>query len=567
MLEEIRVENLAIADSLSVRFDRGFNVITGETGAGKSMIVGAVALLAGERASPEMVRSGCQHLNVEGVFSSNLSGANELLESMGSEPSQDELILRRQVYSDGRSRSFANGSLITVSGLKGIGGLLLDIHGQHEHQFLISKENHIYYLDEFGKLSEKQSAIPALRRTLSELIGKESEHIRRLSELADKRDYIAFQLGELESAGVKPGEEESLEEERKLLMNAGKLSSSLGLGYDLLYDDEHAVLGRISRVLRELDSLGAYMPRIKDQENALKEAEVLVQNAAGEISKLRQNIESNPERLEELEGRLHLLSRLKAKHKCSTAELLKKTEELKSELSMISGDDPEGDAIKKQIAAIRDELSKLSGYLKKKRVKAASQLEERMRDELSTLDMRTTRFSILIENIEDEESGIEIDGKKLRLWDSGVDRVEFLVSPNAGEELKPLSKIASGGEISRIMLALRSILRRDNEVETVIFDEIDSGIGGKAARTVGEKLRKLGEKMQVICITHLPIIASQATAHYLVEKKSDGKRTGIHVEKLSGEKRVGELARMLAGDRATGTTLKQAKELLAAQKG
>lgn len=565
MLSSLRIKNYALVDHLEVEFQPGLNVITGATGAGKSIIVGAANLALGERASIEAVRSGSDTANIEAVF--KLPDDRTLKEVLGKLVmilQDDVLIIRREISSRGQSRCLLNDRLVTLGSLKSIGDRLADLHGQHQHQSLLNVERHIEYLDHYGDLENVLIRVSEIYHSLRKK-RKELEDLKT-SKMIDeeRRKLYQFQIQEIEKANLSPDEEKKLAQERGVLENVEalfELSSNL---YHQLYESEASIVERLGFLSKELKRGADIDSRLKEPAETLESGVIGLQDVARFLEDYKGGLEFDPERLEMIRERLNLLNALKRKYGKSVEEILTYREQIKRELDRIEGKDETIDNLKKEIVGLSQTLQRECGLLSQKRKAKASELSGRIQKALTNLGMDKTEFQIKITQREDKNGLVELNGKRFFADEKGIDLVEFFVSPNPGEELKPLAKIASGGEISRIMLALKSILAKTDRVETMIFDEIDVGIGGEVASVVGKSLKALASSHQVLVITHLQQIASQADHHFKVFKESVKGRTVTKIKRLNKEERVKEIARMISGEKVSQLTLRQAKEMITA---
>lgn len=571
MLRELTVANLALIDRLQLEFDQGLNILTGETGAGKSIIIDAVNLILGERFSTESLRMGAEAVEVAAVFelteeqrSPELARA---LEEWGIPLGEDGLlVMDREARPGGRGRCRINGRTVPVLALSQIGSALMDIHGQHVHQSLLSPARQRELLDDFGgqalkAKAEKVAALyerrEAVRAALSQVTLSEEEKARRI-------EFLNFQLEEIEAARLRPGEEEELLKEKELLNSAEDLYSAASAAYSLLYggDEPGAAFDRITESRQLLAKAGEIDPRLKPLAEMLGEAAAQVEEASRELRHYREKIEFNPEQLAMVEERLDEIYKLKRKYGKSIAEILEYAEKIRQELSMIEGEKERMAALTRELATIEGELATAALELSTLRQEAAAGLEKTVLTHLAEVNMGKTVFKVDFRREQDAEAGLPVSGEKLAVTRHGLDQVEFLVAPNPGEGLRPLAKIASGGELSRLMLALKVVLAEKDNIPSMVFDEIDAGIGGRTAQAVAEKLLFLSRTHQVICVTHLPQIASMARRHFYIEKKTTGGRTRVEVCTLDQEARVDELARMLGGAEVTATTREHAREML-----
>jgi len=565
MLSNLRIKNYALVDQLEVEFQPGLNVITGATGAGKSIIVGAANLALGERASIEAVRSGFDTASIETVFKlPDDQTIKELLGKLGMILPDDLLIIRREISSKGQSRCFLNDRLVTLGSLKSIGDRLADLHGQHQHQSLLNVERHIEYLDHYGNLDSDLCRVGETYRLLRKK-QKELENLKTSKKMDEERKKLYhFQIQEIEKANLSSDEEEKLAQERKVLENVEtlfELSSNL---YHQLYETEASILERLTSLSKELKRGAEMDVRLKDAGKSLESCLIGLQDIARSMEDYKGRLEFDPEKLEMIRERLNLLNTLKRKYDKTIEEILTYKEQIKNQVDLIESKDETINSLEKEIERFSQTLQKECSLLSEKRKTKASELSRRIQKALTVLGMEKTEFQIRITQKEDENGLVELDGKRFFVDEKGMDRVEFFVCPNPGEELKPLAKIASGGEISRIMLALKSILAKTDRVETMIFDEIDVGIGGEVASAVGKSLKDLASSNQVIVITHLQQIASHADHHFKAFKEGVMGRTVTRIKRLGKEERVKEIARMISGEKVSQLTLRQAKEMIKA---
>lgn len=556
MLTELHVENFALIDRLDVRFGEGLTVLTGETGAGKSIIVDALNAVLGERTDPDCVRSGCDRALVQAAF--DLSGSPEVqaqLEEAGL--GRDEmLIVSREVTAQGRSQCRVNGRLTTLGLLRELTALLADVHGQHEHQLLLSPAWQLELLDAFAgetalELRSRYSTEwGALQNAASELQSLVSDE-RERSRLAD---LYRFQVGEIEAAALRPGEEEELRQEAVRLANLEKLFVAAAQCAELLSGDESDYPGAVAaagQAMKALESVASYDPGIAELHSLLESAVVSLEEALSGVRRWRDSLDVSPERIDQVQSRLDLIASLKRKYGDTVEEVLAYHDRVAAELDGLERSDERRRDLEAERDRARREVEDLGQQLSTVRRAAAETLGRRVQDELQELGMQGSRFHVAVEQVP--------HGPR------GQDRVEFLISANPGEPLKPLARVASGGEASRTMLALKVAATECDPVKTLVFDEIDTGIGGRTANTVGEKLRAISRGRQVLCVTHLPQIARFADHHLKVEKGEEAsgrERTVISVRALEGEERVGELARMLGGSEESEAAVRHARELL-----
>lgn len=564
MIETISIRNIALIDELELELSAGLNIFTGETGAGKSVILKSIGLVLGERTSADIVREGTDFAAVEVsvIPSSPLPIDTE---------SGDTLVLSRQISANGRSRCRINGELANLKQLEEIGALLVDIHGQHEHQSLFRTEMHLELLDDFGEtdterqhVSEKYHYLLDLQREMDSLL-----HTLRTSER--EKELLEFEVKELASANLQEGEEEELTAEIQVLNNAEQLYESANLVYEQL--DGQGDFGGTSStnsgsVLQNLRDSAKTLTKLSEIDASLSELSERIDSSlyelediASQISQYTDTVEFNPMRLAEVTDRLELISKFKRRYGNTISEMINYHAEAERKLEDIELGSDKINLLKEQIQEIKQDILQLCVVLSDKRKKVAEGLSVSVEKELQELGMEKAEFRTLVEPIQDENGFLLIDENRYACREHGMDKVEFLIAPNVGSELRPLARIASGGEISRVMLALKTVLVQVDNIPTVLFDEIDSGIGGKIADVVGMKLKELSQSAQVICITHLPQIARFADRHFLVEKEVVGERTLINAKPLTEAERVTEIARMHGG-KETEVGLAHARELL-----
>lgn len=559
MLRELHIKNLAIIDDASVEFGKGFNVLTGETGAGKSIIINALSLALGERAAGEFIRSGEKEAVVEALFDPPPKLSNQpIYESLldaGIEI-KDGIIMKRLVSSQGRSRAYINGSMVNIQTLSDVSRSIIDVHGQYEHQSLLSQEIQLDMLDEYGGLLPEREEVKSvyekllkLKRQIAELYIKEKERAQRL-------DMLKFQINEISAAELKEGDEESLTEELKVLSNAVRLSELANHSYDSLYSSESSCIANLSKILGSLKAISEIDSKADVSVKSLEEAIPLLEEVGYFLRDYKDSINFSPERLDSVQERLELINGFKRKYGQNIKAILHFNDEAEKEFNELECSEEMFGSLKEELAGLKEAFTEKASRLSKKRGQVAKKIEPLIEAELSKLSMPDTKFSI---NFSRETGDDTTDG--LKAAQNGIDSIEFLISPNIGEELKPLSKIASGGELSRVMLALKGTLSKGDKIPVLVFDEIDAGIGGIAADSVGQRLKNLSISHQVICITHLPQIASYADRHLKIEKRVEGKRTVVEIREIEKEERTEEIARMLSGD-ASDVSMKHAREML-----
>ncbi|MBI4409586.1 MAG: DNA repair protein RecN [Gemmatimonadetes bacterium] len=552
MLLELRIQNYAIIERLSVRLEPGLNVLTGETGAGKSIVVGALALLLGERASADLVRTGAERATVEGVF--DVAGNAEverLLAEQALEPEDGLLMLRREVAVGGRNRAWVNGSPATTSFLGALGRQLVDLHGQHEHQTLLHAEEQRAILDAYGDAADLAAQVRAAHERLSRARRQLEELDRRRREIEQRADFLRFQVEEIERARIEEGEDQRLEDEARRLEHSEDLVKLSGRLYSALYAAEEAVTARLGELRRVLEQLLRIDPAAADARELLESAYYNLEELGRRMGDYSRAVEHDPARLDAIRRRQDLLFRLKGKYGPTLEDVLATGRRAREELDLLEGAALDRQTLEQEEAEARQALEGLAGKLTRRRRKAAERLAAEVMKILPELGLAGGHFELALAPL--DAIGAE-----------GAETVEFRVALNVGFEARALARVASGGELSRIMLALKTILARLDRIPTLVFDEIDVGIGGRVALQVGDELRRVAERHQVFVITHLPQIASRAHHHLLVEKLEHEGTTFPRLLELGGEERVRELARMLGGDPESTTSLEHARELLTA---
>ncbi len=567
MLRLLKITNFAIIDDLEITFGPGLNVLTGETGAGKSIIFDALNLTLGARAGGDLVRGGAREALVESLFeipdTAGGLAARSLLEEAGVEIEEDgELIVRRRVAEAGRSRIYLNGVLGTASLLSRVGDRLVNIHGQHAHQSLLRPASHLGLLDDFAGTSGARTALGELVRELKSAEEKLSAHREGVRERARRADLLRFQAEELEKAALRAGELAEIEAELPRLRNAGRLIEGAASLYERLYEAEGAVVEKTGEIQRELEDIAGLDESLRPLQEEAASAQAQLESLADSLRGYAEGIEHDPERLEALEARRAVIREMIRKYGSDEAECLAYLEECRSSLAAISDEEGTEARLAGARDALRAELAKAALALSEKRSRAAGSLDARMEEALSELGLAGARFQTLITHQEDPEGFIRAGGRAVALRADGVDRAQFHFSPNPGEPPRGLSRVASGGELSRLMLALESVLRRADLIPTLIFDEVDAGIGGAVAEVVGRKLKGVSASHQVLVVTHLPQVASLGDRHFRVEKHVAGERTQTRVEVLDDHKRVEEIARMGTGLEITDAAREHAREML-----
>jgi DNA repair protein RecN (Recombination protein N) len=554
MLRELRIRNFAVIESVTVPFAPGLNVLTGETGAGKSILIDAILLVRGARAQGDAIRSDAEAATVEAVLDvSRHPGAAALLEEAGLHAEEGEVVIRRELTRSGRHRAFLNDSPVTVAFLERLGDLLLEVHGQHEHQRLLEPARQLELLDRFADAEELVERVTTLFAKHRAARG-EVEHTRTAErDRAQREDLLRFQVGELEAARLAPGEEAELRVELRRLQHAERFTAAIAEAAALLDDDPQSATARLGRALRVIQDLARLDADFAAAQETLQTARIQVDEALAQLRALRSRVVVEPGRLEAIDDRLDALARLKRKYGDTEEAMLRHRDEARRELERLERHEEVLAAQERQLAEVATELATAAAALSEQRAAAAARLAPRIERQLRALGMERAQFRVAVDRAPGEETGPR-----------GLDRVEFRLSANPGEEPRPLARVASGGELSRTMLGVKSVLARADRVPTMVFDEIDAGIGGHVATAVAQTLRAAAEDRQVLCVTHLAAIAAAADQHVRVTKAVTRGRTRVAVEALTGDARVGEIARMLGGDAGAGAALEHARALLGA---
>lgn len=547
MLSLLHIENIAVIECADISFDRGFNVLTGETGAGKSIVIDAISAILGERAYRDMIRTGTERASVRAVFTEVPEFPWFAENGVEYDP---ETVISREIHLDGKNICRVNGTFVNVSCLHKLGIQLINIHGQHDSAALFDEENHLAFLDAFadnGKLrasyGERYEAVAKLRREISSLTMDEGEKLRRMENLK-------YQIAEIEKAELEPGEDDRLEERRKVLQNAEKLSNGMETAVECLYggEDSDGASGLLAQAEYALARLSRFSDSFAALHDRVSDLMYQVQDAAEEVRDARDSLSYSAEELEQIESRLDVIHKLRRKYGTTCEDILEYLDKAKKELDEIEFADDKLERLKRNLKKAEKEAWDAALALRENRQQAADTMSKRILSELSQLDMPRVQFACRFTETE--------------LTASGADAVAFYMSANAGEALKPLSRVASGGELARIMLAMKNVLAEKDQVGTLIFDEVDTGVSGRAAQRIAEKLRALAKHKQVLCVTHLPQMAALADTHMLISKSERGGRTFTTVTPLDREGRKQELARIIGGTHITETTLKSAEEML-----
>jgi len=549
MLLGLNLKNFAIIDDLSINFGKGLNILTGETGAGKSIIVDAINIILGDRASTDLIKSGKEEAQIEALFDIRENRAlKDKLVSFGFETKGDELLIRRVISRKGKGRVFIGGSMATFLILEQVTNGIIDVFSQHEHQTLLKEDKHLQVLDEFGGLKGLAQEFGELYQRYNTVRRELEEYERNRRARVEREDFLRFQCGEIDAAGLQVGEDERLEVERRKLANAERLYSIIQEAYEALYEGEKSVFDTLRRTSNQIEEAMKIDAVLTETAKSLEKVIVEIQDAAFTLRDYASDIRFDPERLNYIEDRLQEIKRLKKKYRGSIPEILERRKDMEQELRDISSYEERLEEMVSQVKELELEIIKRAEGLSKKRRDVSERLVSAVENELGKVGIKSGRFVV--------------DFARKELSPSGCDKVSFLFSANPDENPKPLTRVASGGELSRIMLVLKEVLARVEGGSVLIFDEADSGIGGAVAEAVGRKIKNLSKRYQVICITHLPQVAKFADTHFTVTKTFKDNKTTVHVKELENEERVQELARMLGGFKITEKTLEAAREML-----
>jgi len=565
MLLELTIRQFAIIEDLKVTFHQGLNILTGETGAGKSIIIDAIQLIIGGRGSVEFIRNGANKAEIEALFDVSVNHpVYEVLEAFGIEPPEDGiLLLKRELLQTGKTICRINGQLVTLSMLKEVGQWLVQLHSQHQHQHLMQQDKQLALLDAYGEkpLQHIKSLFETIYSRYTALKKEAKSLAKNEQEMAQRIDLLTYQIEEITKADLKPGEDEELNNQRLKMKHAEKITNGLQQAYQIL-SEERGIMDLLSQTVGILEQIASFDSEIAKLHEQLSSAYYQIEDVTMEMNQQFQQIEFDPQQLTEMEERLSLLHHLKRKYGESVDDILEYAATIEEELNMIQHRDEHLQSIQNDLSVTARELTEQAKALTKKRQESAKLLSQAIEKELKDLQMKQTKFQVELTYQEDADGLTMEDGKTYHLTSSGLDKIHFLISPNPGEPLKPLHKIASGGELSRIMLAIQTILANKDRIATIIFDEIDTGVSGRAAQAIAEKLAVVAKDKQVFVITHLPQVASMADHHYLIEKKIKGNVTKTVIHWLDRETRIDEIARMLGGKEVTALTKKHAEEMI-----
>ena len=563
MLTELSIRNFAIIDDLKIRFSRGLTILSGETGAGKSIIINAVNLLLGSRASPQLIRSGAESAELEAQFrSSSDSFLSKTLVELGYN-AEDGLLIRRIISRTERSRIYINGRMATAAILTKITENLASISGQHAHQGLLKEENHLLILDQLGGLLPLRSEIHQTYHVMQPVLQRLEDLVKLKNRQSEQTELYRFQKREIEEAAITRDEDKSLEQERIRLKNSAVLYQTVYDSIETLYSRDGAVIETLMTIGKNLENAGEIDPALSRIQEDVSVAGFHLEDITEKLRVYLTSLQTDEQRLEDVEARIDALQRLKRKYGGTLEAVLNYLKTVTDELLSTENIPEKIEAVEKTLAALHKKLRQSALRLSKKRKQTAESLAKKVEAEVATLRMDKTKFDVPFDTLpKDLRPSPYLAIEDHLIAENGMDRVEFLIAPNVGEPLKPLAGIVSGGELSRVVLALKAILAETESVETVVFDEVDAGIGGGVAEVVGKKLAALSRYHQVICITHLPQIAKFGTQHFQISKHVSGGRTRTDIRPLNSEERVEEIARMLGGEKITGATLSHARELL-----
>ncbi|AFH47847.1 DNA repair protein RecN [Ignavibacterium album JCM 16511] len=564
MLKSLEIKDYALIDHIQIEFEKGLNIITGETGAGKSILLDAMSLLLGERASSEVVRKGAQKSFVEGIF--EVEG-NKKVKALLEENDIEffpELIVRREISLKGSNRCFINDSPVPLNLIKEIGDLLVDLHGQHEHQSLLKTETHIDFVDDFFSneklLNEYQSLYHQLKRKKAEL----NELKNKEALLKEKKDIYQFQINEIDSVNPLPQEDEELIEELNVLENSENLLLLSDEIYNLIYESDNSVNDMLGEVKHKLSQLSSIDKSMLEAEGECESALTIIKELASTIRAYKSKIDVDPKEVEEKRERLAAINLLKKKYGGTLQKVIEYRQKIGNEFNLAENFSEEISRYEKELKELQKQAGEAAQRLSESRKRQSKKIEAEVKKVLSQLGITEPQFEVRItsELSDNNEDYILINSKKYLYSEKGIDEIEFFISTNPGEDLKPLVKVASGGEVSRIMLSLKTILAKNDKLPLLIFDEIDTGVSGRIAQKVGQALRDLASYHQIIAITHLPQIAAMANHHFVVEKTQEDNRSVSHIRKLNEEEHIREVAKLLSGEKLTDASIQSAVQLI-----
>ncbi len=565
MIKSLLVKDYALIEQINIEFGKGLNIITGETGAGKSILIDAMSLLLGERASNEVIRKGASKSIVEGIFEvEGNKKVKKILEENEIEFSP-ELIMRREISAKGSNRCFLNDTPVSLSVIKDAGNLLVDLHGQHEHQSLLRTETHIDFLDEFGNLENDLTNFKTLYDSLIILDGELNSLKKKEMSIKERKDFYAYQIKEIDAISPEEGEEEKLINDLKILENSEKLMELTSGIYEALYESENSVNDRLAKIENELSVLDEIDKSFTEIKGDFETAKTLINEISKFIRDYNSRIDLDPDNLEAIRNRLGSLNLLKKKYGGTIKAVIEHRNKIGEEFDLAENYAENISVLEKKLNELRKKCGEAAEILSQKRKTISKKIQKEVKEVLGDLGIPNSVFEVKINQMPaDKETGnyIIVNGKQFKFNSSGYDEVEFFISTNQGEDVKPLAKVASGGEISRIMLALKTILAKNDKLPLLIFDEIDTGVSGRVAQKVGNSLKSLASYHQIISITHLPQIAGLADQHYAVEKKQIESRVISSIRKLNKEERIKEVAKLMSGEKITEVSIESAKELM-----
>lgn len=565
MLKTLHIKNFVLLDELTIEFRAGLNIITGETGAGKSILIGALGGLLGERISKEIVRSGADKAIIEGEFDlADIPAVHEYLQAEDIESQPDSVTLRREMSASGKGRCFINDQPVPVAALEALGNLLVDLHGQHEHQLLLQPIHHGQYLDAYlnleGRLAELAGSLSAFTALLHELQSLQE----RAAAAKQKRDYLQYQLHEIDAVNPYAGEDEELKQEEHILKHAEVIFEKTQALFSKLYESEGSVSEGLATAATSLDELAQIDPRFQAMTAECQNARIMVDELAAGLRSYHESITFDPDRLEKIRLRMSSLAGLKKKFGGQLDHILEQREKIRQEIDLVDNLDERLATLRQELETQRSGLGKMCQEISRHRSNAIAGFSKQVMTLLAPLGMEKAKFDVALHRVETvTEPFVRLDGKNYRVTAGGLEQIEFMMATNPGEGFKPLSAIASGGEISRVMLALKTLLAEVDRVPVLVFDEIDIGISGRIALAVGKSLRRLSRSHQILCITHLPQIAGMAHYHYLVEKTADDKSTRTTISRLAESERIDQIARLFGGEQVTDASRQSARELVA----
>ena len=570
MLCYLKIKNFALIDDLNVEFEKGLNVLTGETGAGKSMVIEAINIVLGAPFKQSWIKNGQESLDIEALFCLDGMPSKQWqeLQNVTNMPLEDQqIIIRRKIHHTRRSSCFINGQLATLSMLQQIGNYLIDLHGQHEHQSLLNPEYHIDLVDSFG-----DGSFLAKKEMHQKIYKKWQNKIKLLNQLEQKhtevlsqRDYLLFQLSEIEQANLKEGEDREIEETLSIIQHQAKIKEVMEIAHEALFESNNEggspIYDILTRLISQFNTISLPEQKFNNIKAQLTDLQFKVEDISAQIMEYKEKIDLDVYQLQEIEERLNIINHLKQKYNPQIGEILKYHEQLQGQIDSIEDGRAKIDILKKEIFEYEQSLINLSLELSCQRKKISQRLAQDIIKELADLNMKDCDFVVKTEQ-QEEQNGLRIGDKRIKITSKGIDRIEFFISTNIGEKVKPLSEIVSGGEVSRIMLGLKSILSKADQIPTMIFDEIDSGVGARLGENIAQKLAKLAESHQVIAVTHLPQIASLADQHLYISKYTSQKKTALTIKRLQGDEQLSEIARMLDGEKYGALSIEHARKML-----